>query len=70
MDGIWQIVSKVFASKTLLVNWGALIAATLTVWTQSDLIVQHPDILGYMVSALAGVNLVLRWLTTLPLSEK
>jgi hypothetical protein len=70
MSGIWDIVGKIFKSKTLIVNWAALVAATLTVWTQSDLIAQHPDVLGYMISALAGVNLVMRWLTTLPLSDK
>lgn len=70
MDSMWTMVTKIFASKTLIVNWAALVAATLTVWTQSSLITTHPDILGYMVSALAGVNIVMRWLTTLPLSEK
>lgn len=70
MGSIWDIVGKVFKSKTLIVNWAALVAATLTVWTQSDLITSHPDVLGYMISALAGINIVMRWLTTLPLSEK
>ena len=70
MSSIWDIVGKLFKSKTLIINWGTLVAATLTVWTNSDLIAQHPDIAGYLVSALAGVNIVLRYLTTLPLSDK
>lgn len=70
MGSIWDIVGKVFKSKTLIVNWAALVAATLTLWTNSELVAQYPDIAGALVAALAGVNLVLRWVTTLPLSDK
>ena len=67
---IWDIVTKLLKSKTLIVNWGVLIASTLTVWTNSELITQHPDVMATLVSALAAVNIVLRYLTTLPLSDK
>jgi len=70
MSGIWDIVGKLFKSRTLLVNWGALVAATLTLWTNNELIAQHPDVVAALGAALAGVNIVLRWLTALPLSEK
>ncbi len=70
MSGIWDIVGKIFKSKTLIVNWAALVAATLTLWTNSELVQQYPDIAGALVAALAGVNIVLRWLTSLPLNER
>lgn len=70
MGSIWDIVTKVLRSKTLIVNWGVLIASTLTVWTNSELIAQHPDVMATLVSALAAINIVLRYLTTLPLSSK
>lgn len=70
MGSVWDIVTKVFKSKTLIVNWLTLVASTLVLWTNSDLVAQYPDIAAGMVSVLAGVNLVLRWGTSLPLSDK
>jgi len=70
MGSIWDIVGKLFRSKTLIVNWGALVAATLTLWTNSELVTQYPEVVAALGAVLAGVNIVLRWLTTLPLSEK
>jgi hypothetical protein len=70
MDSIFQIVSKVFKSRTLVVNWLALVASTVTLWTNSEMIQQYPEVVAILGSALAGANLVLRWMTSLPLSAK
>jgi hypothetical protein len=67
---MWNIVAKLFKSKTLIVNWTALVAATLTLWLDSSLIQSNPEVVAVLTSVLAAVNIVLRAVTSLPLSEK
>jgi len=70
MKDIALIFTKIFKSRTLIVNWGTLIAATLTLWTGSELVAQYPAVATTLGSVLAGVNIVLRYVTVKPLSER
>lgn len=69
-DFVQTVLGKLFASKTLLVNVGTLVAATLTLWLNSPVITAYPEVVYYLGMALAAVNVVLRYVTKLPLSEK
>lgn len=67
---IYQVVTKVLKSKTLIVNWAALIVGTLTLWQNSELIEQYPEVTAVIGSVLAGTNIVLRFLTNTSLDRK
>jgi hypothetical protein len=69
-DFVTTVLTKLFASKTLIVNVGALIAGTITLWLNSPVITEYPRVVAILGTILAAVNVVLRYLTTLPLSEK
>lgn len=70
LSKIYLVVTKLLKSKTLVVNWAALVAATLTLWTNSEVIAQYPEVVAAMGSVLAGVNIVLRFLTKDSLESK
>lgn len=64
------IFTKVHKSKTLIVGWLTLIAATFELWTNSEFIAQYPQVVAGIAAALGAVQLVLRAVTTLSLDEK
>lgn len=70
MRNLTLVFTKMLRSKTLIVNTATLIAATLTLWVGSDVIALYPEAGAILVSALAGVNILLRTVTTLGLDEK
>lgn len=70
MSSVWDIVGKLFKSKTLIVNWLTFVVGLGTYLTNDQLIAQYPGTTAAIVSAIAAINVVLRWLTVLPLSEK
>jgi hypothetical protein len=70
MTKLYQIVTKVFKSKTLIVNWAALIAGTLALWQASPAIAEYPEIVAAIGTALAGINILLRFVTKIPLEDK
>jgi len=70
MAKIALLITKALRSRTLIVNYAVLIAGTLTLWTGSDVITDNPEVAAVMGSILAGVNIVLRLLTTKPLEDK
>lgn len=65
-----HLVTKLFKSKTLIVNWAVLIGSVLTVITNSAAITAHPEVVAYLISALSGVNLFLRLATNKALGDK
>lgn len=65
-----QIVTKLFKSKTLIVNWVTLIVGVLGVVAGSEVIKDYPEITASIVSAVAALNVVLRWVTVAPLEDK
>jgi hypothetical protein len=69
-DFVGVVLSKLFKSKTLIVNVGALVAGTITLWLDSPVITDNPQVVAALGAVLAAVNVVLRYATTLPLSEK
>lgn len=70
MDRILLLVSKALKSKTLIVNYAALAAATLTLWVNHDALAEYPEVVAAMGSVLAGINIVLRLVTNKPLEQK
>lgn len=70
MDTLWLLLSKAFKSKTLIVNYVSLAAATLALWLDSPVVTENPALVATLGGALAAVNVVLRLVTNLPLSEK
>lgn len=67
---VTTVVTKAFKSKTLIVAYLTLIASTLQLWSGSDLIAQYPQVIAVIGTVLGAVQLVLRYATTLPLSDK
>ena len=55
------------ASKTIIVNSLSLAAGLLTVAAGSELVAQYPRAAAAIVSALAAVNIGLRFVTYLPI---
>lgn len=70
MGSVFNIFTKVMKSKTLIINWGTFVATTLTLWMNSEALINHPEIAAALAPVLAGVNVVLRWLTTDSLEDK
>lgn len=70
MGSILQIITKLFQSKTLILNWITLIVGVLAAVSGSEIIKDYPDVAAGILSAVGALNLVLRYLTTLPLAAK
>jgi hypothetical protein len=64
------MLSKLFKSKTVIVNTMLVVAGTLSFWSGHDVIVQHPDLAAGLVAATGVVNVILRFVTTVPVWEK
>lgn len=69
-DVIGLVLTKAFKSKTLIVGWLTLIASTLTLWSGSEVVAQYPQVVAGLGAVLGVVTLMLRYATTLPLSDK
>lgn len=69
-DFVGLVLSKAFKSKTLIVGWLTLIASTLTLWSGSEVVAQYPQVVSGLGVVLGVVTLVLRYATTLPLSDR
>lgn len=69
-DFVGLVLTKAFKSKTLIVGWLTLVASTLSLWSGSEVIVQYPQVVSAIGAVLGVVTLVLRYATTLPLSDK
>jgi len=54
------------SSKTFWVNLLVVVAAAITGMMGSDVVAQNPEVLSYMVAAIGGVNIVLRFFTNSP----
>lgn len=61
---------KLFKSKTIIVNVLTLSLAVLAAFKGSNLIAAYPEIAASITAAIAAINVVLRFLTTMPLSMK
>jgi hypothetical protein len=64
------MLSKLLKSKTVIVNSLMVAAGVLGYLAGNDVIVQHPDWVAALVAAAGAVNVVLRLVTVVPISEK
>ncbi len=69
-DFVGTVLTKAFKSKTLIVGWLTLVASTLTLWQGSEVIAAYPKVVAGIGAVLGAITLVLRYATTLPLSDK
>lgn len=65
-----SFIGKLIKSKTIIVNSLVVIAGTLTYLSNDQIIAQNPDIVAAMVTAIGVINVALRFVTKIPLSEK
>lgn len=59
-----------FTSKTVIINTLTLAASLLTVAAGSDLVAQYPKAAASIAAGLSAINIVLRFVTVLPLGDK
>lgn len=69
-DTLLQVVTKIFKSKTLILNWLTFIAALLGFAVGQDVIADHPQVVAVITSIVAALNIVIRGFTYLPLEQK
>ena len=70
MNSITTIITKLFRSKTLILGWLTFITGLLGYLVADQWIAQYPEVTAVLLSVLGVLQVVLRWLTKLPLSEK
>lgn len=70
MSKLMDIMAMIASSKTLIFNILVAAAAVFTALQGTDLIAAHPQAVAWIGSAIGVVNLGLRWLTVMPLSDK
>ena len=70
MPSISTIVTKLFKSKGLIVGWLTFVTGLLGYLVADQWISQYPEVVAVLVSVLGALQVVVRWLTVLPLSEK
>lgn len=63
-------IGRLMKSKTVIVNTLVVVAGTLTYWSGNEVIAQNPDVVAAMVTALGVINVALRFVTKIPLSDK
>lgn len=70
VDFLAKIVTYALRSRTLIVAWMTFFAGLLGYLAGDEFIAQNPAVVAFLTSALGFVNLVLRYVTTVPLEEK
>lgn len=65
-----EFLSKMAKSKTIIVNSLTVVVGTLGYWSGHEVIAQYPEAVAIMVSALGALNVVLRLVTSIPVSQK
>jgi hypothetical protein len=65
-----SFIGKLLKSKTIIVNTLAVVAGTMTYLSGNEVIAQNPEIVAGLVTALGVVNVILRLVTKIPVSEK
>lgn len=69
-DALTLAVTKVFKSKTLILNWLTFIVALVGFAVGQDVIVDHPQVVAVLTAVIAALNVVIRAFTFLPLEQK
>lgn len=70
MPSLSTIITKVFKSKALILGWLTFIVGLLSYLVSDQWIANYPEVVAILVSVLGALQVVVRWLTVLPLSDK
>ena len=65
-----SFIGKLLKSKTIIVNTLVVVAGTMTYLSGNEVIAQNPDIVAALVTAIGVINVALRFVTKIPVSEK
>jgi len=65
-----DLLKKMAKSKTIIVNTLTVIVGTLGCVAGHDVIAQNPELVAGLVSAIGVLNVVLRLVTSIPVSQK
>lgn len=69
-DTLTLVVTKVFKSKTLILNWLVFAVAILGFAVGHDAIAAYPEVVAVLGAVIASLNVVIRAFTFLPLEQK
>lgn len=61
-----NMVKSIFASKTLWMNLIAGVVSVITMITGSDIVAANPEVGAYGVTAIAVLNIIMRFFTKVP----
>jgi hypothetical protein len=67
---VFEFLGKMAKSKTIIVNGLTVVIGTLGFWAGNDVIAQYPEAVSVMVAAIGTLNVVLRLVTSIPVSAK
>lgn len=65
-----EFIGKMLKSKTIIVNVLTVIVGTLGFLGGHEVIAQNPEVVAVLAAVAGGVNVVLRLITSIPISEK
>ncbi len=65
-----EFLGKMAKSKTIIVNALTVVVGTLGYWAGHDVIAQYPEAIAVMVSVIGVLNVALRLVTSIPVSQK
>lgn len=65
-----DFIRQLLKSKTMIVNILTVVAGVLVYLTNHEIVAQNTDIIYWLGVALAGVNVVLRFFTVMPVMQK
>lgn len=65
-----SFLAKMAKSKTVIVNTLTVVVGALGYVAGHEVIAQHPELVAGLVSAVGVLNVVLRLVTSVPISEK
>ena len=67
---IFEVVTKLFKSKALIIGWLTFVFGLLNYLSADPLISKYPEFVSVAISVSGVLQVIVRWLTTLPLSDK
>ena len=65
-----DFLKKMAKSKTIIVNSLTVVVGTLGYLAGNEVIAQHPEVVSALVAAVGALNVFLRLVTSIPISQK
>lgn len=65
-----SFLSKMLKSKTIIVNVLTVVVGTMGYWAGNEVIAQNPGAVAILIAATGAVNVLLRLVTSIPVSDK